>query len=135
MITAQTTIMEGILRRLALLERRVEILAAAEGGGAWRPVPYTTGWVDFTESFDYAAGTYKRVGDLVLLSGQVTRSSGSSAIIATLAADCHPSERHILTCISNGAISRVDVHTDGTINLLSGTTSSYISLSGQFFRL
>lgn len=132
---AQTAILEGMLRRLALLERRVEILAAAEAGGAWLALPYTAGWVDFTGAFDYAAGAYKRAGDIVFLAGQVTRSSGSSSVIATLPADCHPSERHILTCISNGAIARIDVHTDGTINQLSGTASSYISLSGQFFKL
>jgi hypothetical protein len=132
---AQTAIMEGMLRRLALLERRVEILAASEAGGAWRPFTYNTGWATHTGAHDFADGKYKRVGDIVFLSGVVRRSSGSSAIITTLDADCWPSERHILTTISNGAIGSIHVLADGTLSLEIGTATAYNSLCGQFFTI
>lgn len=50
-----------------------------------------------------------------------------------LPANYRPKADHIFSCISNGAISRVDVKANGSVFVNSGVNSQYLSLSGILF--
>lgn len=125
-------IIEGLLRKIDSLERRLGVLEAGEIGGAWIDLTYVTGWSDYSASF--AGARYKRVGDIIYLDGLVKRASGTNQNIAQV--PFAPALKTILSTINNGAACRIDIQTTGYIYWSSGNNiATWTSLSGLFFPL
>jgi hypothetical protein len=105
----------------------------ARVGTAWTSVTYNTGWVDYDATWNGAQ--YKKVGDLVFLRGLVKRTSGAETIIFTLPAGFRPPKYVMFPQLSNDALSRIDIYTDGTVNMLLGSATSWVGLSGIVFSI
>ena len=107
-------------------------LSTSRIGEAWSSLSYNTGWDTIS---GYNAAQYKRVGDLVFVRGTVQRTSGSATVIATLPSGYRPVNRTILGTVGGGdAVARVDIRTNGDIDVIAGSTT-YIALDGIVFSL
>jgi hypothetical protein len=95
-------------------------------GEDWTALPYVAGWEDYGSG--YQGGQYKKVGDLVLIRGRIKRTSGTSALIATLPSGYRPPA--IVPCpilTSNTGVSdNIDIASDGTMTLTAGGVASVI---------
>lgn len=99
-------------------------------GGAWTGLSFGSGWADHGSG--YQAGQYKKVGDLVLLRGLVTRTSGVGTTIATLPSGYRPPSGCLFGSLTDTGGGRVDIGADGNIYHTSGGTS-YVQLDGLSF--
>jgi hypothetical protein len=87
-------------------------------GGAWTGLSFGSGWGDYGGGEQ--TGQYKKIGDLVLLRGLVTRSSGVGTTIATLPSGYRPAAYSRFVQETVSGVGRVDVHPDGTVIFTSG---------------
>lgn len=113
----------------ATFEREIEAIQTVV------PLPYATNWSDF-DATTYEGGGYYKRDSRVYLQGLVKKSVALAAsdVIATLPAPYRPTRRRPFIVISNGAIGRVDVRTDGTITVETGN-NTYVSLEGISYRV
>lgn len=98
-------------------------------GSTWTALSYGSGWGNLGSGFQ--TGAYKKVGDLVILRGIVTRTSGSSTTIATLPSGFRPTATSICTVSANGAYGAVNIDSSGVISLSIGIP--WISLDNIVF--
>ena len=99
-------------------------------GTAWTGLSFGSGWANYGSNWN--VGQHKKVGDLVFLRGLVYRFSGTGTIIATLPAGYRPIADILCTVETSAGHGRVDIYTNGVINMISGGTV-YVSLSGIVF--
>jgi hypothetical protein len=108
-------------------------------GASKIPLPYSADWGDFGGGHE--AGTYSKLGRLVVLQGLVKMTGGTGQVIATLPAGFRPTELLLFPAVvdptgaGSGVFGRVNVEADGDI-LPFGTTMTvgdWISLSGITF--
>lgn len=99
-------------------------------GSTWSGFSFGSGWTNLGSG--YQNGQVKKVGDLILLSGVVYRNSGSGTLIATLPSGYRPAAGLVLNVFTSSGVGRVDVGTDGSMNLISGS-ASWVSLCGITF--
>lgn len=117
------------IEKLQVEITRIHNLTA--GDNAWTNVPsFDNSWADAGNS----TPAYMKIDqDVVILKGVIdTGSVGSSAF--TLPSGYRPSEDLRLVCISNGAIGRVNIITDGTVVPASPSNNAWVSLDGLSFR-
>lgn len=98
-------------------------------GSTWTSFSYGSGWGSLGSGFQ--TGAYKKVGDLVILRGIVTRTSGSSTTIATLPSGYRPTATSICTVLANGGYGAVNIDSSGVISLSVGIP--WISLDNIVF--
>lgn len=101
---------------------------------SWSAPTLLNGWVNFGTPYA-AAGYYKDDMGIVRLKG-VIKSGSTGLNIFTLPTGYRPAEQHIFSGVSNNGsyqLTRIDVHTDGTITMEAGG-NSYLSLSNISFR-
>ena len=101
---------------------------------------FENSWVNYDTTTWPAAGFYK-AGGRVWLQGMVNRGASALTLstVFTLPDGYRPAKRSLLTATATGALARVDVYSDGQVQLVSGTvgtggSSSYLSLEGISFR-
>lgn len=79
---------------------------------------------------------YRDDNSNVCLRGVALLGAGTvGSNIFVLPENYRPKLGHIFNCISNGAISRVDVNSDGSVFVSTGSNSQYLSLSGIVFAI
>jgi len=94
----------------------------------WTPLFLQGNWTDYSPPFTSAAYT-KTAAGLVVLKGLVKSGSG---VIGTLPVGYRPAGNIMFENSSNGSAGRVDVQSNGTINLVTGT-NGWFSLDGVTF--
>lgn len=100
-------------------------------GGTGNP-PFTASWTNFGSGWADAAFWKDPLG-FVHLRGLIKSGTvGSTAF--TLPPGYRPPVSETFGTISNGAIGRVDVLTDGSVAPVSPSNNTYVSLSGLKFR-
>lgn len=87
------------------------------------PLPFTnsggTTWADYGGGFQVC--DYSKFGDIVLLRGLAKRTAGAGNVIATLPAGYRPlAYAQLRTVQTDTGIGRIDIYTDGTLNLITG---------------
>lgn len=100
--------------------------------GSWSNLSFGTGWGNYGGG--YAAGQYRRFGDIIMVRGLVALSSGTNATIGTLPSGYRPTNGQLVLTLyaSTGAI-RVDVTTGGAINVVGGaTTGMWVGINFAF---
>lgn len=93
-----------------------------------------SGWSNYGGS--YGAARYKKIGDIVIVTGMVQSVSGRSNDLGFLPAGYRPSNRLIFDIRSVSGSTRLDVEADGTINISSGglpDVVTWLSLDGIIF--
>jgi hypothetical protein len=100
-------------------------------GGTGQPA-FTNSWVNFAGGWVPAAFWRDPLG-FVHLRGLIKSGVVGSAAF-TLPPGFRPKENEPFVAISNGAIGRVDVLTDGTVVPASPSNNTWVSLSGIHFR-
>lgn len=111
---------------------RLQPLVAGEG---WTGFSFGSGWGNYGSS--YVGGGYKKFGDLVLLRGLVSRTSGVGTTIATLPAGYRPinsSSLVLLDVITDTGAGRVDINASGNLIYISGGTT-WVSFNAKFFSI
>ncbi len=99
--------------------------------GASGAPPFTNGWTNFGGNYQ-AAGYWKDNEGVVHLEGLI--KSGTLGIAAfVLPPGFTPSASRVFTTYNNGAVGFVQVLKDGSVQPMSGTSTSY-SLEGITFR-
>lgn len=121
--------MEDAINYIKQLERRIETLERFSGGGGsdsgWISLSLVNSWVQYDTT--YGVPAYRKVGNIVYLKGLI--KNGSSAVIATLPAGYRPTERFLGVSNNYPNVScRIDVDTDGVIQLNSSYSNSWVSL-------
>jgi hypothetical protein len=100
-------------------------------GGTGQPA-FTNSWVNFGSNWAGAAFWRDPLGFIHLRGLVKSGVVGSSAF--TLPPGFRPKVNETFPSISNGAVGRVDVLTDGTVVPATPSTNTYVSLSGITFR-
>lgn len=112
----------------------------------WREIGDTAGknptfegnWANYTATATFnTAAFYKDAFGVVHIKGLVenTTGTGINTTIFTLPTGYIPSKNYIFTTIGDGAIARIDIDSDGTVDLSTvGTGATYLSLDGITFR-
>ncbi len=97
------------------------------------PLALSPGWQDYGGS--YGEARFQREGNMCFVQGLVKGSDiASQPHIATLPAECRPTERLILNQSNHDKTARIDVRPDGRIIWVAGGTDyGWISLSGIAF--
>ena len=99
------------------------------GDAAWTAPALSNGWVNF------AGGTqpvgYRKIGDVVHLRGCL-KSGTVNTTVFTLPAGYRPLTAHIYAHVSNGALARWTINTNGTVVLTAGS-NVYATLDGIAF--
>lgn len=101
-------------------------------GPSWINVTYNTGWAD--RGGGYAVVQYRRVGNMVHIRGQATRSSGTETTVATLPSGFTPLEAEIFPTATNSGYGNCVVAVNGNLNIGTGGTT-WVSFSGVVFRV
>jgi hypothetical protein len=102
-------------------------------GTKWYTPTLLNGWVNYSST--YAPARYRKINGMVEIQGLIKDGTATSGTdLFTLPVGFRPQYQHIFTTMSNSAIARVDVKTDGTIDILNGGSSNWISLSGIMFK-
>jgi hypothetical protein len=100
-------------------------------GGTGQPA-FVNSWVNFAAGWQ-VAGFWRDPLGLVHLRGLIKSGTvGSTAF--TLPPGFRPSVSETFATISNGAVGKVDVITDGTVVPTTPSNNTYVSLSGIQFR-
>jgi hypothetical protein len=100
-------------------------------GGVGSPA-FANSWANYGSGY-VNAGYWKDPFGIVHLRGMISSGTvGNSAF--TMAPGYRPAENHIFGTISNGAIGRVDVSTDGTVKPVSPSSNTWVSLSGITYK-
>lgn len=107
-----------------------DIVDIGQIGESLSSLSFGSGWGNYGSG--YANGQYKKVGDLVFVTGLVGRSSGSGTTIATLPSGYRPLARHTFSVRTNSGVGVVDILTTGAIELVSGG-ATFTQLSGLVF--
>ncbi|HEY8886051.1 MAG TPA: prepilin-type N-terminal cleavage/methylation domain-containing protein [Candidatus Microsaccharimonas sp.] len=94
----------------------------------WASFALQNSWVDYSPPYSSAAYT-KTSGGVIFLKGMVRSGSGT---VATLPAGYRPSMSIMFETTSNQAGSRIDIRSDGTINVAVGS-NAWASLDGIAF--
>jgi hypothetical protein len=92
---------------------------------------YENSWVSYG-SPHYGAG-YRLAGKTVTLRG-VVKNGTVGASIFTLPSNMRPTKNLIMVVLSNGAIGRVTIVSDGTVVVSTGN-NAWVSLDGISFEL
>ncbi len=95
----------------------------------WISMTLTTGWVNFGSTARYMKDSL----GFVHLRGRPQRTSGSSAIIATLPVGYRPTDERVFAVDSANAYGRININSDGSVHLEIGTATSWASLDGIYF--
>ncbi len=98
-----------------------------KGETAWNSPAFVNGWYAVGGIWSHSG--YKRSGDRVFLRGDYAGGTWGATIF-TLPAGYRPLEQYIQACVSNDALARVDVHTDGTVvaSTAIGGSNAYLFL-------
>lgn len=99
-------------------------------GSVFTGFSFGSGWADFGGG--NALGSYKKIGDIVLLRGLVTRVSGVAGLIGNLPAGFRPTAIELFDVHTDTGLGRVQVSTTGDMTLLSGG-AGWVSLAGKLF--
>lgn len=114
-----------IQRRLEELETR----GIAYDSG-WIDVTFNTGWGNYGGA--YGDVQYRKIGDWVHLRGLCERSSGTETDVFTLPTGYRPQAGIINVTIFSGSFGRIDIATDGDVEVKTGTYT-YVSLANISF--
>lgn len=118
----------ALLRSFSAASEAVHLI-----GGGGEPA-FGSGWTNFGAPY-HSCGWYVDVGGRAHLQGLATPSGASATgIIFTLPVAPSATERHVVD--TSAGAGRVDVGSDGTVNLVTpATATGYISLDGLSFRV
>jgi hypothetical protein len=94
---------------------------------------FTNSWTNFDTANNTSAAYYKDAEGFVRFSGLISSGVVGSAAF-TLPPGFRPSKRVILGTISNSAIGRVTVESNGQVIPASPSNNTWVSLDGLFFR-
>lgn len=94
------------------------VTAGGSVGTAWNGLTFGSGWANFAGGFQ--TGQTRNFGDLVFTRGLVFRSSGAGTLLFTYPVGQRPPSGILISPMTNTGIGRIDVGTDGTVNLVSG---------------
>lgn len=100
-------------------------------GGTGQPA-FSNSWVNYAGGYAPAAFWRDPLG-LVHLRGLIKDGTVGQAAF-TLPPGFRPKENEVFGTVSNGAIGRVDVLTDGTVTPQSPSTNTWVALNGIHFR-
>ena len=123
-------LIQNLTSRVATLEVVSPIVVTT-----WTQPALLNSWVDFGGTFDNVE--YRRVGDEVQLRGMAkdgTASGGTDCFV--LPAGFRPPNTVMFNVISNGALARVDVLADGSVEVSVGlptVSNTYVNFSGIRF--
>ena len=102
-----------------------------EIGAAGAPA-FTNSWVNYGTGYANAA-YWKDPFGMVHLRGLIKSGTVGNAAF-TMPPGYRPEVSHLFGTISNGAIGRVDVLTDGTVTPLSPSNNTWVSLEGMTYK-
>jgi hypothetical protein len=101
------------------------------GDAAWLAPTFQNGWLN------YAGGTqpagYRKIGDTVYVRGTV-KSGTVNTVVFTLPVGYRPLTAHIYACLSNAALGRWTLSTNGNMTLAIGS-NVWASLDGIGFEV
>lgn len=100
-------------------------------------VTFNTGWQNYTTGFGGAWANVEYMKDsqgFVHLHGLCYRATGVNTVMFTLPAGYRPAGQQIFPVDSNSAHGRVDVKTNGDVELAAGAAGNWVSLSGITFK-
>lgn len=97
----------------------------------WVAVTHENSWADYS---GYQGAEYcKDANGFVHIRGLVDSGTvGSGTGVFTLPLGFRPAAKELFVTISNGALGRIDIDTDGTVDVITGN-NTYVSLSGITF--
>ena len=99
---------------------------------AWTPAIFANSWVNTDITTYSPAGYYKDAFNRVHLRGLISSGTvGSEAFI--LPVGFRPELRCVFASMSNGAIGRVDVYSDGRVIPVTPSNNAYVSIEGFSF--
>ena len=98
---------------------------------------FGTNWANYTASSDFnTAGYYKDPFNVVTLKGLVTHTTGGGGTtVFTLPTGYIPTKQLVFISDAGFAFARVDVNSDGTVDLQTGNAVVYLTLEGISFRV
>jgi hypothetical protein len=96
----------------------------------WSTPTFQNSWTNYDTSYNNA-GYYRDTSNRVYLRGRVKAGTANTTIF-TLPTGYLPVKRELFCVLSNGAIARLDVLTDGQVQMISGSNVS-LSLDGISF--
>lgn len=99
------------------------------GTDGWTNLTLVNSWVSY--GFPYSTAGYRVSADVVHLRGMV-KSGTFYAVIATLPVGARPEATRLISTISNGVASAIEVASNGEIKVAGGSGGSnvYVSLDG-----
>jgi len=124
---------DTILKLLKSLEQRLELLERSRGSDeAFINATYLNSWVSYGGG-NKPAGYYKGLDGVVHLQGLV-KSGTIGQPIFRLPTGYIPTHALIFVIISNDAVAKLEVQSDGDVVALTGN-NTYVSLEGVSFRV
>lgn len=97
---------------------------------SWIAPTLLNSWADFGSGWSTAA--YVKVGNRVEIKGLI-KSGTIPGTAFTLPADYRPAEHLTFVTIHNTGVGRVEIKTDGNVQIPAGSTSGWLSLDGISF--
>lgn len=97
---------------------------------------YQNSWVSYDSTLFYGARYYRDSDGYIYLEGLVksgTIADGTTGTIFTLPVNFRPNVRILFPVVSNGAIGRCDIYTDGSVVATNGN-NAWFSLGGISFK-
>jgi hypothetical protein len=92
--------------------------------------PFLNGWANYNGGF--APCVFYRIGNTLFLEGLASSAAAGANIIGQLPSGWRPSARHIIATGGSDPFSlvRLDIGSDGIVQVVQGPTSYFVTLSG-----
>jgi len=123
-------------RRLRDLVERIRSLESAGrplAGDAYTAPTLLNSWANFGSGYN-TAGYAKDPGGVVRLRGLISGGTATAGtVLFTLPVGYRPAARELFVVLSNNAIGRVDIETNGNVTIQIGS-NVYLQLDGLTFR-
>lgn len=107
-----------------------DIINIGQIGEDWNSLSYTANWTQFSAAYNPLQ--YKKVGDLVFLTGLAGLDSGTALVIANLPIGYRPAKDEMHVGWADTGAKRVNIRDTGEIELSEGTLN-WVSLAGIVF--
>jgi len=106
-------------------------ILSVDGMATWTAPTLLNSWVDYNPAAFNPAGYFKDPFGIVHLRGFI--KNGTAATLFVLPVGVRPYKKEIFVAVSNSAIARIGVETDGTVTSV-GYSTDWLSLDGMTFR-
>lgn len=98
----------------------------------WYDFGYGSGWASYANGYYHPS--YRKIGDMIHLRGNIKRASGTNVTMCTLPVGFRPYLKVRLPVLTDTGLGSIQIATDGDVKYVSGGTG-WIVLDGLSFSL